>query len=244
MPYKDKEYHKKYYIKNKNERLEHQRQYRKNNPESVRKYGEKWRENNPEYHKIYYKENRKKILEKMEVQKKQWRKDNPEKVKKYNRRWRNKKYKTDLRFNLNEKMKSAIRISLKGNKGGKHWEDLVGYTLKDLIKRLKKTMPKGYTWQDYLDGRLEVDHKIPIKVFNFTKSGHIDFKRCWALKNLRLLPAEENRSKKDKLDKPFQPALKITFKEKKEFIKKDNIKLLGLLKYLKKEVIKRLKRKL
>ncbi|GAI61384.1 unnamed protein product, partial [marine sediment metagenome] len=38
---------------------------------------------------------------------------------------------------------------------------------------------------------------------------HIDFKRCWALENLRLLPAKENMVKHNKLDRPFQPALRI-----------------------------------
>jgi len=102
---------------------------------------------------------------------------------------------------------SSIRIMLKGNKQGRHWEDLVGYELNDLIKRLKKTIPKGYTWQDYLDSKLHIDHIIPVSVFNFTKPEHLDFKKCWALKNLQLLPAKENLEKHNKLDKPFQPCL-------------------------------------
>ena len=117
--------------------------------------------------------------------------------------------KTDLKYNLNRRMKTAIGMSLKGNKAGRHWEDLVGYTLINLIKRLKKTMPKGYTWQDFLEGKLHIDHIIPKNVFNFTKSEHIDFKRCWALNNLQLLPAKENLIKNDKLARPFQPALNM-----------------------------------
>jgi len=70
-------------------------------------------------------------------------------------------------------------------------------------------MPKGYCWQDFLEGKLHIDHKIPISAFNFTKSEHIDFKRCWALSNLQLLPARENIIKSNHLSKPFQPALKI-----------------------------------
>jgi len=38
--------------------------------------------------------------------------------------------------------------------------------------------------------------------------GHA-LKRCWALSNLRLLPAKENMIKHNKLDRPFQPALRI-----------------------------------
>jgi 5-methylcytosine-specific restriction endonuclease McrA len=100
-------------------------------------------------------------------------------------------------------------MSLKGNKAGRRWEPLAGYTLSDLIKRLNKTMPEGYTWQDYLTGKLQVDHIIPRSVFNFTRPEHTDFKRCWALNNLRLLPARENSIKSNHLKKPFQPALKI-----------------------------------
>ena len=106
-------------------------------------------------------------------------------------------------------MSRVIRRSLKGNKSGRQWESLVGYTLKDLIKHLKKSMPQGYDWNDYIKGALEVDHKIPISVFNYTKPEHQDFKRCWALSNLQLLLKEKNRTKKAKLYKPFQPALKL-----------------------------------
>ena len=106
-------------------------------------------------------------------------------------------------------MKIAINRALKGNKNGRHWEILVGYTLNNLMKRLKKTVPKGCTWQDFLEGKLVIDHKIPKSIFNFSKSEHIDFKRCWALKNLQLLPAEENWKKSNKLEKAFQLGLKI-----------------------------------
>ncbi|GAG98711.1 unnamed protein product, partial [marine sediment metagenome] len=95
----------------------------------------------------------------------------------------------------------------------KHWEDLVDYKLNDLKKRLFQTMPNGYCWQDFLDGKLHIDHIVPIVVFNFTQSEHTDFKRCWALNNLQLLPARENMIKHDKLTKPFQPALSLIFKE-------------------------------
>ena len=70
-------------------------------------------------------------------------------------------------------------------------------------------MPKGYAWQDYISGILEIDHIIPISAFNFTKPEHIDFKRCWALSNLRLLLKEENRIKSNKMERPFQPALNM-----------------------------------
>jgi 5-methylcytosine-specific restriction endonuclease McrA len=106
-------------------------------------------------------------------------------------------------------MSIAIGLALKGNKAGRRWETLVGYTLNDSMKHLKKTMPEGYCWQDFLQGELHIDHKVPKSVFNYTKPEHIDFKRAWASSNLQLLPAKENLIKHNKLTRPFQPALQI-----------------------------------
>lgn len=125
----------------------------------------------------------------------------------------------DLKFNLNEKIRRLIAKPLKKGKKNRHWESLVGYTLMDLKKRLTKTMPKGYTWQDFLNGKLHMDHIVPLSKFNFTKSEHIDFKNCWALRNLRLLPAKENLVKSSKLEKPFQPSLKLYIGKKEEISK-------------------------
>ena len=154
-----------------------------------------------EYYKQYYINNREKIKE-------YWRQYRINNLEKMREREKNRR-KTDLKYNLNHKMSSAIYISLKGNKAGNHWESLVKYTLIDLINHLKKTIPEGYTEIDMLNGKLHIDHIIPISAFNFTEPEHTDFKKCWALENLRLLPARENIIKRDKLFIPFQPALAI-----------------------------------
>ena len=156
--------------------------------------------------KEYVKKYRELDPEKKHAQRcKEWRENDPEKIRDY---YENKR-KTNLKYNLNYKMRKAIKKSLKGNKAGRTWESLTGYTLTDLKRRLNETMPEGYNWGDYLTARLHIDHIIPISAFNFTKPEHTDFKRCWALNNLRLLPARENIIKWNHLDKPFQPALRI-----------------------------------
>jgi hypothetical protein len=177
-------------LKYRERELEKNKQYCKNNPEKRKECCKRWRENN---------------VKKKKESAKQYRKNNHKKIQEYN----NHRCKTNLKVNLNHKIKCAIWFSLKGNKLGRHWEDLVGYTLVDLKKRLKKTMLKGYVWKDFLNGRLQIDHIIPKSIFNFTKPEHPDFKKCWALENLRLLPSKENLIKHNKLDKPFQPSLKI-----------------------------------
>ena len=220
---------------NKEEKREYMKEYRLNNKEKIKEYDKKYRENNKEKRKeknkqyrekhhekelkrkrLYYRNNLEKIKEdskqyynknskEMQERMYQWRKNNPG----YMYQWRKNNHRTDLKFNLNDRMRRAINHSLKGNKNGRHWETLVGYTLDDLVKGLKKTMPEGYCWEDCINGRLHLDHKIPISVFNFEKPEHIDFKRCWALKNLQLLPARENLIKSNKLEKPFQLSLQI-----------------------------------
>ena len=174
--------------------------------------------NQKEYDKKYreeHKEERKKNWDRWYLEhkkerneyKKQYRSEYSDRE--YQKQYYHKKYKHSLKYQINRNIRRAIDLSLKGNKNGRHWEDLVGYALKDLIKHLKETIPEGYVWNDYLKGRLHIDHIIPKSVFNYSTPEHTDFQNCWALNNLRLLPARENQIKSNHLDKPFQPALKI-----------------------------------
>lgn len=137
-----------------------------------------------------------------------YRQKHKSKIRKLHNSWQKNRLKTHFKFRLNRNMSSGIWQSLKTDKGGISWNKYVDYTLDDLIKRLKSTLPKGYTWGDYIKGaNLHIDHIIPKSKFNITSMECTDFKRCWALKNLQLLPALENMQKGVKLDKPFQPSL-------------------------------------
>ncbi len=109
-----------------------------------------------------------------------------------------------------EKMSRLVSKTLKRHrtsKQGKSWPGLVGYTIDELEARLLETMPDGYCWADYLSGALEIDHIVPASAHNFASPLDIDFRRCWALSNLRLLTKEANYEKRAKLSAPFQPAL-------------------------------------
>jgi hypothetical protein len=138
-----------------------------------------------------------------------WRENNPEKVRAISMRNAQKKqdsgYWDEPSRNLRQRIACRMRQCLKDGKKGKHWETLVGFTINDLKKHLTTTMPDGYTWDNL--NELHIDHIIPISAFNIQDENCIDFKKCWSLRNLRLLPAKENLIKWDKLDKPFQPSL-------------------------------------
>jgi hypothetical protein len=215
---KNKTMQRKWYLKNRERILEERKQYHIDNREKIKKYQRKYYQKNKEKIKQWYLDNREYLL----VNKRSYYKENIGKIKEYNEKNRiranakekersKKRRKIDIKYKTSMNISRQIRKSLRNNKKGRHWEDLVGYSLSDLIIHLKKTLPEGYNWEDYLEGKLHIDHIIPVAVWNYDNPEHIDFKRCWALKNLQLLPAKENLRKQDKLLKPFQLALKIKF---------------------------------
>jgi hypothetical protein len=114
-------------------------------------------------------------------------------------------------FKLARSISNAMRQALLKageSKRRRRWDGMVPYTLQQLRRHLSKTMPPGYTWSD-LGGRygLHIDHIVPISAHRFSSPDDVDFQRCFALRNLRLLPAEQNVRKQAKLLKPFQPSL-------------------------------------
>lgn len=181
--------------------------YREENLDKIRESERKWRKNN---------------VEKKKEDDKKWQQNNPEKVREANKRWRlshpdkvreirlnwNKRNKNKLKQytatveskiekRLSRRLSKQIWQSLKDGKGKKHWEDLVGYSLKDLSKHLEKLFKKGMSWNNY--GKWHIDHIIPISFFQFNSFNDWEFKYCWSLNNLQPLWAEENIRKYNKI---------------------------------------------
>jgi len=158
--------------------------------ECVKKYSKKCYKNNPEKIKERYKNNSEKINKKS----RKWREKNPEKRKEYNKKSiRN--YRSIPKNRLSCNISSAIYLSLKGNKKGNHWENLIGFTLQDLIAHLEKQFKEGMNWENM--GKWHIDHIRPIASFNFNSYKDKEFKECWTLENLQPLWASENLSKGD-----------------------------------------------
>lgn len=176
---------------------------------------ERYRENrNRElaYAKRYRAENRDKVL----AANKRWKENNPEKVKSGWSEWyavngkeRDARVRSTPRGKVDHAMSRGIYGAIKDGKAGRKWESLVGYTLDRLMAHLEKKFLPGMSWDNYGFYGWHIDHKIPKVKFNYTAAEHIDFKRCWALKNLQPLWAPDNLSKWAKLEKEFQPSLAI-----------------------------------
>lgn len=86
---------------------------------------------------------------------------------------------------------SAICHSLKGStKGGRSWQDILGYTADDLRAHLERQFAKGMSWDNY--GQWHVDHIVPVAEHRYTGVDDPEFMACWALTNLRPLWARDN----------------------------------------------------
>lgn len=150
---------------------------------------------------------------------KEWYRENKEKATKYRKEYFSKpENKERINKRLSDRRKdpivrlrhiisTGIRDSLKRGKVGYRWESLVGYDVEKLMVHLEKHFLPGMAWENR--NEWHIDHKIPQVAFNFQTPQDIDFKKCWALKNLQPLWAADNISKNDSLDKPFQPSLAI-----------------------------------
>lgn len=184
-------YHQKHYLKNKWKKQEYQRLYYLKNKNKLLSINKTWRDS----HK-----------EKMASYLKAWNKLNPERSRELHRKCMAKVYNSE-NGHLYYCFGHQIYLSLLKNKTGRKWESIAGYSLKKLKTHLEKQFKDGMTWENY--GKWHIDHIIPISAFNFETAEDIDFKKCWALKNLQPLWAKENLSKNNKLSKPFQPSLKL-----------------------------------
>ena len=187
-------YYQKYYQNNPKIHIEASRRWQKKNWLKVQETNKRWKMNHPEKIKEYRKRWRMKggeSLKKAKEQTKEWCRKNPERVRNLKR-----KFLLNIRNRLNGRMSGAIWTSLIHGKNGNHWENLVGYTLKDLICHLEKQFTLGMNWDNY--GKWHIDHIKPKVLFKFETYCDKEFKQCWNLSNLQPLWAEENKKKGSK----------------------------------------------
>ena len=110
----------------------------------------------------------------------------PEEKQELNRRAniRMRKFLSDPRNRMSNRMSCAVKRLLHGQKKGRHWEDLVGYTIDDLRAHLERLWEPDMTWENYGKSGWHIDHVKPITAFRYDSYEDADFKTCWALENL------------------------------------------------------------
>ena len=169
---------------------EAKRKRRLENLEAVRaRDRERYRKNRDkalERSREYYRRNRAKVLARM---------SSPE-GREYSAAKMRDRLQANPQFKLHSNTSRAIRAAL-GGKGGRRWEDLVGYTAEDLKLHIERQFVRGMGWHNYGrgSGKWHIDHIVPQSAFTFTSPDDPDFKACWALTNLRPLWGDKNISK-------------------------------------------------
>jgi len=138
------------------------------------------------YNKKHYQENKEKIIERS----KQYRQKNKERR---NERERNRR-KNNEQLRIRIRLSNGLRNTLNNIGKTKNASILtyIGCSIEFMKEHLNST--KKPDWGD----DLHIDHIIPSSLFDHTNEEEI--KKCWNWRNLRYLPAEENKSKQDKLD--------------------------------------------
>jgi len=187
------EIRKKHYEANREEMVEYSRSYREENENKVKEYDRWYKQNNKEKMKESqqkYRENNKEKLK--EIQKRSYEKHKEERKAKTKERYDN-----STRLQLDKRISSAIRNHLsysKIQKNNRKWEEIVGYTLEELMAHLESQFKDGMTWENR-GSYWHIDHIKPKSWFVFETIEDPAFKECWALSNLQPLKAEENLSK-------------------------------------------------
>jgi hypothetical protein len=189
-------------IRNTREQVKAQRrQYRLEHRDENKAYCQSHQRELKEYHHQYYLDHKEYYKEYSLIHRDRYRRQCTVHREEINARKREQEamYRKNPQFRLNSNMSSAMCRSLHGNKANRHWEDLVGYMLLDLKNHLEKQFLPGMTWDNY-GSVWHVDHIIPRSVFMYSSSENPEFKKCWALENLRPMWATVNSHKGDKLD--------------------------------------------
>jgi hypothetical protein len=81
-------------------------------------------------------------------------------------------------------------------KNGRHWQDLVGWSVEELMGHLEARFQPGMTWGNYGGDRgWQIDHIVPRNWFKIEAVGDEEFRRCWKLDNLQPRWLRDNAAK-------------------------------------------------
>ena len=183
-PEKAKKYSKNWTLNNKERKEENDKKYRKEHKEEINKNARKWKKNNPVRSK---------------ANNKRWRDNNPEKVKELS-----KKRRENPQYRIGSKISNGIYNAMKkrssSKKGRSSFNDILSYSVEDLLCHLESLFEEGMTWENHGQGedKWQIDHVIPDSWFDYENFEDEEFQKSWALENLQPMWANENISKNNR----------------------------------------------
>jgi len=227
MRYKDKDYQKKYHIKNKDKIKKQNKEYRDKTKDKKREYDKIYHENNKEKKKLYREINRDKIKKQRDEyceknrdllnnKSKDYNKNNPEKIKQRSKSDKYKKYSKEYnkknkdKANERAKRRRSNDIDYKVRCNLRHRVSQAvknnqkkGSTLRLLgcsITEFKKHLESMFTEGMNWDnyGKWHIDHIIPCSIFDLK---NIEAQKiCFNYKNSQPMWEIDNKTKLNKID--------------------------------------------
>jgi hypothetical protein len=217
---KIRSYIKKYNEKHKKEINEYQKEYKIKNIDKEKLRSKIHYKNNKENinkkHKKHYEENKENINKK----RKEYKKNNKEKInsyiKKYNeehkkeirereKRWSKARRKNEPSFRLRKIISCSVNRALKRSGSSKNGSILKHLNITEIKKHIESKFEYWMTWQnqgkynpntwndnDSSTWTWQLDHIIPQSNLLYDSMEHSNFKKCWALENIRPLSSKQN----------------------------------------------------
>lgn len=149
--------------------------------------GTKWRDGLKPYCRVCnIKQSRAHALANPEMtaaRQKKWNKAN----RAYHADWSKKRQADPLR-GMHRRLSNQVRKALAGQKKGRRWEEILGYTVEDLARHLERQFVIGMSWDNR--NAWDIDHIVPLASFKD------DPMAAWAITNLRPLWKSLNNEKR------------------------------------------------
>jgi hypothetical protein len=192
-----------YHQKNKETISEQKKQYHINNKDLIsekkRQSYKKNKESILAKRKEYYNNNKHLLKDKKAESGKKYREKNKEKINNRIQIWTKNKKETDPEFKLKNNIRCRFTDSLKIKLENKikPFFEYTGISFANYIDHFKTNYPAEFS-ELTIKGKYHIDHIIPCAIYDFNNPD--DIKKCWNPENLRIIPAEENRKKNDKID--------------------------------------------
>ncbi len=151
-----------------------------------------WKEmSDSEYLQYYYSNFSKTIgMTDAEIYRYRYNNDSAFRLKELLRRQQNKAIKRDG-------IAETIRFAIKRNGNSNRVEQLLGYTICELMKSIESKFTEGMSWEVFKSGAIHIDHLIPQAAFNLNDDEQ--WRKCWSIENLQPLWAADNLKKSDRL---------------------------------------------
>jgi len=189
-----------------------QKEYNLENKDKIASYNEKYGKEYREVNKDKIVEKKKKYYEKNKIQvgknHREYAIKNKEEIAEYKKEYIKSRKKVDIPFALKMNVSRSINRALKKIGSSKNGESCIKYlpfSLENLKQHLESLFEPWMTWENYgkysvktwddknpATWTWQVDHIIRHAVFKYESMYDIEFKKCWALENLRPLSAKTN----------------------------------------------------